>query len=137
MSWEEVAPTAMTSYRAIFERDARGVWLVSVPRVRGCHSYGRSLEEARRNIREALALFVDDADTVRLREDVRIPTGLARAVREVRAARRRAEAEQAAATAALRRIARTLTRDAGLSLRDAGDLLGLSRQRVQQLTGRR
>jgi predicted RNase H-like HicB family nuclease len=40
----------------VFEPDG-GAWHVHVPAVPGCRSHGRSLSEARRNIREALALF--------------------------------------------------------------------------------
>ncbi len=123
----------MKRYRAVFERDPRGVWLVSIPGIRGCHSYGRSLDEARRNIREALALFVDEALEDRVIEDVRLPVRITRTVARVREARERAEAQRAVADAELRKAARSLTRDAGLSLRDAGELLGLSRQRVHQL----
>ena len=123
----------MRTCRAVFERDRRGVWLVSVPEVEGCHSYGRSLDEARRNLQEALSLFIDDTTRPRVSEEIRVPARFKRAVARVRRARQRADAVHAAATAELRRTARSLTRDAGLSLRDAGDLLGLSRQRIQQL----
>jgi predicted RNase H-like HicB family nuclease len=37
-----------------FERDERG-WLARVPDVQGCHTWGRTIREARANIREALA----------------------------------------------------------------------------------
>lgn len=123
----------MRSYRVVFERDGRGVWLVTVPAVEGCHSYGRSLEEARRNLREALGLFVDDASRARLVEEVRVPARLRRAVARVQRARRHAELVQTAARSELAKTARSLTTEGGLSLRDAGDLLGISRQRVQQL----
>ena len=60
------------SYTAVFERDPDGRWTVDVPEVQGCHSYGRTIEQARERVREALALFVDDADTADFRDDVRI-----------------------------------------------------------------
>ena len=123
----------MKAYRVVYERDRRGVWLVSVPAVAGCHSYGRSLDEARRNIREALGLFVPNADAAPLDEQIRIPARFMRAVQRALRARRRAEMEQSSARAVLRTTARSLTQDARLSLRDAGELLGLSRQRVQQI----
>jgi predicted RNase H-like HicB family nuclease len=124
----------MKTYRARFRRDERGVWIVDVPAIRGCHSYGRSLDEARRNIREALGLFVRGAAGAHLGEDVQLDRRVKVAVTSARAARRRAEAEEQAAQKELRRAARFLTKEVRLSLRDAGDLLGLSRQRIQQLS---
>lgn len=52
---------AMKKYRVVFQLDESGAWIATVPAVRGCHSYGRSLNEARERVREALALFVPDA----------------------------------------------------------------------------
>lgn len=121
------------SYRVVFERDESGTWIVSVPGVRGCHSYGRSLHQARARIREALALWVDDAERAELEEEIRLPAHARRAVERSRRAREDAETERERATAATIAAARTLVEDLELGLRDAADLLGLSHQRVQQL----
>jgi predicted RNase H-like HicB family nuclease len=58
-------------YRVVFDRDVSAAWIVRVPAVSGCHSYGRSLDEARARIREALALWVDDVAGAHLDEEVR------------------------------------------------------------------
>lgn len=121
------------TYRVVFERDDSGAWIVAVPGVRGCHTYGRSLQQARTRIREALALWVDDAETAELEEVIRLPARALRAVERSRRARRDAESEREKATAATVQAARTLVEDLELGLRDAADLLGLSHQRVQQL----
>lgn len=121
----------MRRLRVVFERDETGTWIVNAPRVRGCHSYGRTLEQARKRIREALRLF-DIADA-ELTEEIRLSAQLLAAVRRARRARARAEAQRTEAQTELRTAANRLER-AGLSRRDAGDLLGVSRQRVQQLT---
>ena len=55
---------AVKSYRVSYERDELGWWVASVRGVRGCHTQGRTVDEARRRIREALELFVDDARTL-------------------------------------------------------------------------
>jgi predicted RNase H-like HicB family nuclease len=130
------------TFTAIFEPDDGG-WCVRIPSVAGCHSEGRSLNEARKNIREALATCVDVfgseaeadrvAETAEIVEDVRLPAGAKRALARVIASRRDAEARAAKAQQELAATAKTLTRKLGLSLRDTGALLGVSHERVKQL----
>lgn len=120
----------MKRVKVVFERDESGAWVVEVPGVKGCHSHGRTLHQARARITEALRLF--DVRDAQLTEEVRLPGDLLGMVRQARRSRERAEAQQKATQADLRRVVSRLAR-AGLSRRDAGDLLGLSRQRVQQL----
>lgn len=120
-------------YRVVFERDDSGVWIARAPRVRGCHTYGRTLDQARRRIREALSLWVDDADTAELIEEVRLPARVRNAISRSRTARRQARRERERAQAVMKEAAETLVEDLGLGLRDAGELLDISHQRVQQL----
>jgi predicted RNase H-like HicB family nuclease len=122
-----------TSYRAVFERDESGQWIVRVPSVRGCHSYGRTLGQARQRIREALGLWVDDWERAELVEEIRLPKSALAAVRRSREARRRADVQRERAHRTTAEAARALIDEVGLGMRDAGDLLGLSHQRVQQL----
>ncbi len=133
MSRKEVAAVKRRSYRVVVERDESGAWIASVPSIRGCHTHGRTLEQARRRIREALALWVDDADAAELVEVVRLPPGAREAIRRSVRARRAAEARRAEAQTAVTEAARALVQELDLGLRDAGELLGLSHQRVQQL----
>ena len=133
---KKVAPREVT---VVFEPDGAG-WHVYVREIQGCRSHGRSLSEARKNIREAVALCLDELDPpvrslaqVVLTEQVRVPAAARKAVdRALRAraeaARKDAEAIQSAAASA------KALRDAGFSLRDTGELLKLSHQRVKQLT---
>ena len=123
-------------YRVIFERDESGAWKARVPSVRDCHTRGRTLEQARRRIREALGLWVDDADTAELVEDVRLPHPARAAIRESRKARDVAHRQRQEAQAATAEAARLLVEELDLGLRDAGELLDLSHQRVQQLVQR-
>ncbi len=121
-------------YTVMYDRDERGWWVASVRGVRGCHTQGRTLEQARRRVREALGLFVKDADTADLVAQIRLPQPARRAVTRGLTARQRANQERAKALKSLREAMRALTR-MGLSRRDTGELLGLSHQRIQQLVG--
>ena len=121
------------TYRVVYERDESGHWIASVPRVKGCHTYGRSINEARERIREALGLFVKNAARARLADDVRLPADVLHMIEAQRTARKRAERERKQAQAMARRSVRLLTRRLRLGVRDAAEALGLSHQRVQQL----
>jgi predicted RNase H-like HicB family nuclease len=44
----------------VIEQDEDGVFIVSVPTLKGCHSYGDTIEEAMQNIAEAAALCLED-----------------------------------------------------------------------------
>jgi len=125
-------------YTVRFDRDAdSGWWVVTVPEIQGCLTQGRSIAEGRRRIREAMALFIDESEAERatLVDDVRLPPEVRRQVQQVAAVRKRAERLHAQAQEVTRAAVSDLTRRAGLSVRDAAEMLGLSFQRVQQLAG--
>jgi predicted RNase H-like HicB family nuclease len=121
------------SYRVVYELDESGHWIATVPSVKGCHTYGRSIHEATERIREALGLFVGDAARARLVSSVRLPAKVKALIERQQTARSRAEREQQRARAIVCRAVVALTKELGLSVRDAGELLGISHQRVQQL----
>jgi predicted RNase H-like HicB family nuclease len=127
--------TIVKTYRIAYERDESGWWVASVRGVRGCHTQGRTVEEARRLVIEAMELFVDDARTASIVDDVKLPSGAAQAVRAYASLRRKAEQEDRRAALAARRAVRILRGGRlKMSARDAARLLGLSHQRVHQLT---
>ena len=121
------------TYTALFELDQNGAWIVRVPAIRGCHTYGRTLNQGRRRIREALSLWVDDAEDAVIEEQVRLPATARLALQRAKRARERAEWAQSRAQEETERTARALLDELGIGMRDAGELLGLSHQRVQQL----
>lgn len=126
---------AVKNYRVVYERDESGWWVATVRGVRGCHTQGRTVDEARRRIVEAMELFVDDARTATIVDDVKLPTAAAQAVRAYATLRRQAEQEDRRAAMAARRAVRMLRGGRlKMSARDAARLLGLSHQRVHQLT---
>lgn len=49
-------------FQAIFTQEKEGGYSVSIPALPGCHSQGETFEEARKNIAEAIELYLDDAD---------------------------------------------------------------------------
>jgi predicted RNase H-like HicB family nuclease len=121
------------TYRAVFELDESGAWIVRIPAIRGCHTYGRTLDQARRRIREGLSLWIDDVEHAVIEEEVRLPATARLALQRAKRARERAERERSRAQEETERTARALLDDLGIGMRDAGELLGLSHQRVQQL----
>ncbi len=49
-------------YNAIFTPEEEGGYSVSVPDLPGCLSQGETFEEAKKNITEAIELYLEDAD---------------------------------------------------------------------------
>ena len=123
----------MNRYRLILERDESATWIARVPDVSGCHTYGRTLDQARRRIREALGLWVDDAATAELDEEIHLPRRARQVLRRSVTLRERAIRERAEAQAATADAASILVDELDLGMRDAAELLGVSHQRVQQL----
>ena len=127
---------AKKTYTVRYERDGDGWWVATVPDVQGCHTQGKSIAQARKRIREALALSVDisgkAADALELIDNVQLPTKLAKAVEAHEAAVEAAENHAAELQDKRAKVAKALTAQ-GLSVRDVGEVLGISFQRVQQL----
>ena len=47
------------SYSVFYEQAAEGGYVASVPALSGCHTQGETLEEAERNIKEAIAVYLE------------------------------------------------------------------------------
>jgi predicted RNase H-like HicB family nuclease len=124
------------SFGVVFEPDEGG-WHVSIPSVKGCHAWGQSLGQARRNIREALACAVDvfgseaQADEAAagavFEEELRLPPAVKAAVSRYQKAQASVARAKEDSAASARELAQSL------SLRDAGELLGLSQEGVRKL----
>jgi predicted RNase H-like HicB family nuclease len=67
----------MRTYRVIYERDEDGWWVAEVPEVAGCHTQGRTIEQARERILDALSLFIVEGNEPLLSEEVRQPESAA------------------------------------------------------------
>lgn len=114
------------NYSVTLERQADGWWIARVLDVKGVHSNGRSIDEAMRRVREALSLAVDDADDAELVPDVQLPARVKALLEKQSEARDRAQHTQVEASLLQARAAAELIDGLGLSLRDAGSLLGVS-----------
>ncbi len=53
-------PTMRHHVPVVIEQDEDGVFIVSVPTLPGCHSYGHTIDEAIENISEAVVLCLQD-----------------------------------------------------------------------------
>lgn len=126
----------MKRYIVRYKRDVSGAWIATVPAVRGCHTHGRTLDQPRSRIREALAVCDTAAATAELVDRVVLAAPARAMLTRVKTARTRAASEQMKASTVTTTAARFLTADLGLSTRDAGQLLELSHQRIQQLVRR-
>ena len=125
----------MAKYTITYDRDEGGAWIAQVRGVPEAHSYGRTIEQARDRVREALSLWRTNAETAEFIDDVHLPPHASGLVRTFIAARKRADSEQVRAQESARAAAQALTERWKFSLRDAGEILGVSRQRVQQIKG--
>ena len=77
-------------------------------------------------------MFVDDAEKAEYQEDVKLPNNVLRTVRDAKQRREALSRDEMEMVTAQMKAVKQL-RDLKLGYRDAGALLGLSYQRVQQL----
>ena len=45
----------------LIEQDEDGIYIVSCPNFQGCHSYGKTVEEAIANIREVIEMCIEES----------------------------------------------------------------------------
>ncbi|KPK49114.1 MAG: hypothetical protein AMJ63_17160 [Myxococcales bacterium SG8_38_1] len=129
---EELLPGKGT-YTAVYTREPDGAWIVYIRGHRHeIHSFARSFRRARENIRDALSLWYDDAESATIVDRVELEPALREelaATEEL--ARIHSDVSQKLA-AKRRRTVKALQRS-GMGTRDIADLLDLSQQRVSQI----
>jgi len=114
-------------------------WTATMPEVPALVTQGKTLKEAHERVRAALALFRDDAAEVILKgrtlwqSDLRISPAALRSVRteaDLRVAALDVDAQLAAATVEAVKVLVVQERQ---TYRAAGQLLGITHQRVEQI----
>lgn len=116
-------------------------WAIEVPEVPGVHSQAKRLDQVPAMAKDAIALMLDvpeDEIGVSIRSARLTPQEDSLAEQELGALaqeRQRFAELQSEFMAHTRSVALQLVRDQGLTVRDAGALMGLSHQRVAQLLG--
>ena len=126
------------SYRATVVREG-AFWVATVPEVAGAPAatQARQLADVASMVRDLVVTLTGaDPSDVQVDLNVALPGQARRALRKFVSSQRRARELAARAAEDQRAAARELV-DAGISVRDAGTVLGVSPQRVSQLTGRR
>ena len=109
-------------------------WAITIPELKGVHSQARRLDQAEAMAREAISLFLDiPDDSIEVTVEPVLPAALQADVDKALAVRGEAEELQREAATATARAARELVRGAKLTVREAGQVLGVSHQRVAQL----
>jgi hypothetical protein len=121
----------VSTYHAVAHREGKW-WVVEVDGVGS--TQGRTAAEAQ-EMAEDLVTAMTEVRRGDFVVDVvfRLPAGLQVMVEDAKTKQRQAEEAQRSAAAASRRLVRRVL-EAGLSKRDAARVLGLSPQRISQLT---
>lgn len=126
--------------RALYTAEARRSgdwWAVRIPGVDGAFTQARRIDQIEAMARDVIALMLDvPEDSFDLDVHVDLPPEAEEGVRRLQKARQEAYDAQAGLTAAAGSAAQILVRDLGLTVRDAGRILGVSHQRVDQLLHR-
>jgi len=122
-------------YAAVVERDPEsGWWLGTIEPthsdLRGMTTQAKTLPTLRRRVREMLGLEAADADEAEI--EFRYSGKAIRFALSAREKAKKAAQVHRSAQEAQRAAARALVK-AGIGVRDASELLGVSHQRVQQL----
>lgn len=65
------------AYSVIYEEASEGGYVVSVPALPGCHTQGESIEEAEKNVKEAISLYLEslEAHQEKITQEPRILQG--------------------------------------------------------------
>lgn len=121
------------NYTAYVRRVTR--WEISVPDLKRAITFAKRFDKAEKKARKVIALRLDvPEDTFDVTVSPELPDEVNAMLTEVAEARQAAEYAEATAAAAVLQAATVLTQEHGLTMRDAAALLGVSQERIAQLT---
>ena len=124
------------SYRVTAEREP-GFWIIRVAGIPEVVTQAHRLADIKQNAREAIAVWTDNPiDDIDVTVTVVVPTVVQTALDEAHLLQREASERLERAGSATSDAARWLTKELGLTLREAAEILGVSFQRVAQLVAR-
>lgn len=123
----------MKTYRVVAERHDKW-WLLEVPEIPGTFSQVRRLDQVDEWIRDAISLMLEiPEDSFNIDLDVRLPKDELAELRAVKAAQKAVTQAQEESSTRTKSLVAKL-KDEGLTVRDIGTMLGVSYQRVSQLS---
>jgi hypothetical protein len=121
------------TYTAVCQRSQRW-WAIQIAEVRGAFSQARRLDQVERMVRDVVSLALEiPPDSFDVRVEPRLPADAQRALERASELRHEAQVALANANGATVAAAGLLVDQEGLTMREAGQLLGLSHQRIAQL----
>jgi predicted RNase H-like HicB family nuclease len=121
------------TYQVTTHRDDSGWWFARVEGVQGAVTQARRLDQVPAMAREVLSLLLDvPPDSFDVVVVPKLPESVAATLAQAQDLRQRAEELRSAASSSSAEAAAQLA-GVGLSMRDIGELLGVSFQRAQQL----
>jgi hypothetical protein len=109
-------------------------WAITVPGLKGLYTQAKRLDQVEPIVRDAIALMLNiPSDSFDVKVQPKLHPDAEDAVRRLSKARQEIEDAQAHFSAAARSAATSLVGGMGLTVRDAGRILGVSHQRIDQL----
>lgn len=111
-----------------------GWWAVDVPEVPGVFTQVRRLDQVADQVAAAVATMLEDITAADVEVSLDAKTAFAQQVEQALLASEEAARAQARASGLMRQVVHGLRTEEALSVRDVATLLGVSHQRVSQLS---
>ena len=130
---EEVKVSIKKTYTVRVVRSGEW-WAIEVPEISGVHSQTKRLDKVDFMVRDAIGLMLEiPTDSFDLLMKVELPAEWQERLERVKKMRQEADAMQKEAQQQVAVLVDDLSRRAHLTVRDTGQLLGVSHQRAAQL----
>lgn len=118
-------------------RRSEGQWMATVPRAKGFFAWSPSLQRVRRHVDGGLKRFFPELAKQPRREVIELPSETREMLKGLAKAEKQAERATSKAAKMRRTTTQRLRAKLGISIREVGEVLGISGSRAQQLLERR